>query len=112
MPGISIHVVDISQGRVAQGMTVSLWALDPERLITRGTIDATGLLDEAVLQTRFPRGRYEARFEVGAYFPELTGSVPFLDVVHYRFGINDPEQHYHLPMKLTAWGLSCFRGGA
>ena len=38
--------------------------------------------------------------------------VPFLDVVSYRFGIADPEQHYHLPMKVTPWGFSCFRGGA
>jgi 5-hydroxyisourate hydrolase len=38
--------------------------------------------------------------------------VPFLDEVSYRFGIADPRQHYHLPMKLTPWGYSCFRGGA
>ncbi|HUG76827.1 MAG TPA: hydroxyisourate hydrolase, partial [Burkholderiales bacterium] len=35
-----------------------------------------------------------------------------LDVVTYRFGISDPEQHYHLPFKCTPWGYSCFRGGA
>jgi 5-hydroxyisourate hydrolase len=38
--------------------------------------------------------------------------TPFLDVVTYRFGISDPEQHYHLPFKCTPWGYSCFRGGA
>jgi 5-hydroxyisourate hydrolase len=38
--------------------------------------------------------------------------VPFLDVVTYRFGIDDPDAHYHLPMKVTPWGYSCFRGGA
>ena len=38
--------------------------------------------------------------------------VPFLDVVSYRFGIADLDAHYHLPMKCTPWGYSCFRGGA
>ena len=38
--------------------------------------------------------------------------VPFLDVVTFRFGIDDPDAHYHLPMKVTPWGYSCFRGGA
>ena len=38
--------------------------------------------------------------------------VPFLEVLVYRFGLDDPRQHYHLPFKLTAWGVSCFRGGA
>lgn len=36
----------------------------------------------------------------------------FLDLLVYRFGIADTGQHYHLPFKLTAWGVSCFRGGA
>jgi 5-hydroxyisourate hydrolase len=38
--------------------------------------------------------------------------VPFLDVLIYRVGLDDVCQHYHLPFKLTAWGVSCFRGGA
>jgi hypothetical protein len=41
-----------------------------------------------------------------------AAAVPFLDVVSYRFGLADPEAHYHLPMKCTPWGYSCFRGGA
>ena len=60
-------------------------------------------------------GFYEAVFHVGAWYREQGVSmpaVPFLDVVTYRFGISDPEQHYHLPFKCTPWGYSCFRGGA
>lgn len=60
-------------------------------------------------------GHYEAVFHVAAYFHAagvpLPGE-PFLDVITYRFGIDRPDQHYHLPMKLTPWGYSCFRGGA
>ena len=67
------------------------------------------------IEGRAKTGFYEAVFHVGAWYREQGVSmpaVPFLDVVTYRFGISDPEQHYHLPFKCTPWGYSCFRGGA
>jgi len=115
MPGVSIHVVDVARGRVATGMRVELHALSPPRLLARGAIGANGLLADPALAARFEAGVYEARFHVAAFYRSLGVPLPeppFLDVVGYRFGIADPEQHYHLPMKLTPWGLSCFRGGA
>jgi 5-hydroxyisourate hydrolase len=112
MPGISIHVVDVSRGCVAQGMNVSLWTGDGLHCIAAGVIDAKGLLSDPALEQQFARGYYEARFVVGSYFEPATTRITFLDQVNYRFGIDDPKAHYHLPMKLTAWGLSCFRGGA
>ena len=60
-------------------------------------------------------GSYEAVFHVADWYRSRAWrcpQVPFLDVVTYRFGISDPEQHYHLPFKCTPWGYSCFRGGA
>ncbi len=118
MPGISIHVVDVSRGIVAAGMRVELIAVAPdktERLIASGSISATGVLADAALSRTFEPGFYEARFHVADYYRGAIGAVPtvpFLDVVNYRFGIAAPEAHYHLPMKCTPWGYSCFRGGA
>ena len=118
MPGVSIHVVDVSRGVIAAGMTVELHALVADaapRPIAKGTIAAGGTWDEPLLQQRFAVGVYEARFHVGAYYREAAIAVPrvpFLDVVVYRFGIDDGAQHYHLPFKCTPWGYSCFRGGA
>lgn len=115
MPGISIHVVDVSRGVLAAGMHVALYALEPRRLVVEGRVSASGLLEDAALAAVFPRGGYEAVFDVAAYYREAAVAlpeVPFLDVVTYRFGVGDPQQHYHLPMKLTPWGYSCFRGGA
>ena len=117
MAGMSIHVVDVSRGIVAAGMRVEVFALDGEvrRLLARGVISAKGTLNESALDAVMPAGPYEAVFHVGDYYRaakvELP-SVPFLDVVTYRFGIADPRQHYHLPFKCTPWGYSCFRGGA
>jgi len=113
MPGISIHVVDVSRGIVAIGMRVELYR--GEHLIATGSISAKGLLESAELGVKFAPGAYEALFHVGEWYRAQRvplPTVPFLDVVRYCFGISDPEQHYHLPFKCTPWGYSCFRGGA
>jgi 5-hydroxyisourate hydrolase len=117
LPGISIHAVDVARGVVATGMRVELFAVtgNDRRLVVRGTISATGTFDDPALQATFAAGSYEAVFYVADYYREaglLLPAVPFLDVVTYRFGIGEPRQHYHLPFKFTAWGYSCFRGGA
>jgi 5-hydroxyisourate hydrolase len=115
MPGVSIHVVDVARGVVASGMRVEFLACAPPRTIGDGRVATNGSLDVPALAARLDAGRYEARFHVAEYFRTAgvaLPQVPFLDVVSFAFGIDDPQQHYHLPMKLTPWGLSCFRGGA
>jgi 5-hydroxyisourate hydrolase len=117
MPGISIHVVDVSRGVVASGMRVELFAVsgDSSRLIAAGNVAKTGVLADPALDRRFEPGFYEARFHIADYYRSAIGAaaaVPFLDVISYRFGLAEPEAHYHLPMKCTPWGYSCFRGGA
>ena len=116
MPGVSIHVVDVSRGIVAAGMQVELYTLMPQRrLIAAGALAANGQLAEAALNAHMARGEYEAVFHVAAWYRAQGVALPeqpFLDVVTYRFGIDNPEQHYHLPFKCTPWGYSCFRGGA
>ncbi len=115
--GLSIHVVDVSRGVVAAGMHVEVYADTPVRtLLCAAEINTKGLLDAPVLMSDvIGPGYYEAVFHVAAYY-RLAGAAlppqPFLDVVTYRFGISDVMQHYHLPMKFTPWGYSCFRGGA
>jgi 5-hydroxyisourate hydrolase len=110
MPGFSIHVVDVSRGVVAAGMLVEVFFGNQK--ILSATTSAKGALEEsAVLE----RGMYEAVFHVAEWYRKqkvALPSVPFLDVVSYRFGVDDSKQHYHLPFKCTPWGYSCFRGGA
>jgi len=114
--GVSVHVVDVSRGVVAAWMRVELYALQPDRrLIASGIVSAKGLVEEPAFAQRFASGPYEAVFHVAAYYRAVglqLPKVPFLDVVSYRFGIDDPDSHYHLPLKVTPWGYSCFRGGA
>jgi len=114
--GISIHVVDVSRGVVAAWMRVEVFRLEPQRtLLASGIVSAKGLVEEPALAKPVAPGQYEALFHVGAYYRAVgvaLPAVPFLDIVPYRFGVADSEQHYHLPMKVTPWGFSCFRGGA
>lgn len=115
--GISIHVVDVSRGVVAQGMQIEVFATAPVRtLLCAGLVNAKGVLDDAGLTSAaMQAGYYEVLFHAAAYYRAAgiaLPALPFLDVVTYRFAISDTRQHYHLPMKLTPWGYSCFRGGA
>ncbi len=118
MPGISIHVVDVTRGVVAAGMRVAVTAVSADRVETpvcKGIISPRGLLEDTRLDATFATGRYIARFEIAEYYRSESirmPAVPFLDYVCYEFGIDDPGQHYHLPFKCTPWGYSCFRGGA
>lgn len=117
MPGISIHVVDVSRGVVAAGMQVGLYRMveGGTELIAMDGIAPNGTLAVEALWQVFPPGEYLATFAVADYYRSqgiALPAVPFLDMVAYRFGIDDPQQHYHLPFKCTPWGYSCFRGGA
>ena len=117
MPGISIHVVDVSRGVVASGMLVEVFNAvngNEPGLVASGQISATGALVHAALAQRFAPGYYEARFHVAEFYRAsgVSATTPFLDIINYRFGVADPDAHYHLPMKCTPWGYSCFRGGA
>ncbi|KAB0468995.1 hydroxyisourate hydrolase [Ralstonia insidiosa] len=118
MPGISIHVVDVSRGVVAQGLAVRIERLagNERVLLAAGRIGPTGTLRELdALAAQCVAGVYEATFEVGDYYRQAgiaLPATPFLETVPYRFGLDDVAQHYHLPFKMTPWGYSCFRGGA
>jgi 5-hydroxyisourate hydrolase len=114
MSGISIHVVDTTRGVPAAGMRIEIFALAPERrLIAKGALAQSGALEHPVSRETFSPGAYEVLFHAGDFFASAgvaQASPPFLDVVPFRFQIADPDQHYHLPMKITPWGFSIYRG--
>jgi 5-hydroxyisourate hydrolase len=114
MPGLSVHVVDVTRGVPAVGMRIEVFALDTARAaIADGFLAASGALDHAITRMRLAPGRYEVVFHAGAFFKAngiAQASPSFLDEVPFRFTIADPEQHYHLPMKITPWGYSLYRG--
>jgi len=115
MGRLTTHVLDTASGVPAQGMRVELLRLDaaPQALVTIDT-DADGrapapLLDGAALRA----GNYELRFHVASYFRARGTALsdpPFLDVIVIRFGIGDAAQHYHVPLLVSPWSYSTYRG--
>jgi 5-hydroxyisourate hydrolase len=118
MQAVSIHVVDVANGVVAKGMRVEVGRCEGEtwKRLVDGKVRANGVLDGIEGRERlFEVGVYELRLHVAEYYKARGTPLPepaFMEVQLFRFGVADLTQHYHLPVKLTPWGLSCFRGGA
>ena len=113
--GISIHCVDVANGRVAVGLGVKVYRLVDAAPIAQGVVNAKGLFEHAALMSEvITAGGYDVRFAVGDFYRALDApfASTFLDVVPYHFHIVDARQHTHLPFKFTPWGFSLFRGGA
>ncbi len=116
MQAVSIHVVDVANGLVARGMKVEVYCLEggKERHVVTGAVGSNGVVDGFdSRETLFDVGTYELRLHVGDYYRQRGTALPqpaFMDVQVFRFGLADLSAHYHLPVKLTPWGLSCFRG--
>ena len=114
--GLSVHVVDVAGGHVARGMAVEVLRMvgDTPQPLVAGTVGDNGVVSGlADHDARFTVGRYEMRLHVADWYRAhgtALADPPFMDVQVFRFAIADTAQHYHLPVKLTPWGLSCFRG--
>ncbi len=115
MGRLTTHVLDTALGMPARGLTVHLEALAPERdaLVTALT-NADGRLDAPLLAGAAMRvGTYELRFETGPYHRRVGAALAepaFLEEVVIHFAIADPDAHYHVPLLLTPWGYSTYRG--
>jgi 5-hydroxyisourate hydrolase len=104
---LTTHVLDTAHGRPAAGIPVELARLDGERreLLRRVTTNADGRTDEPLLEDP-AAGTYELVFSVGEHF----GGTGFLDRVPVRFTIADADAHYHVPLLVSPWSYSTYRG--
>jgi len=116
MGRLTTHVLDTVAGRPGSGMRLALYRLDgAERtLVVETTTNDDGRVDEPLLEgDTMSRGTYELVFQVGHYFrvegADLANPV-FLDEVPIRFGIADPGAHYHVPLLVSPFAYSTYRG--
>ncbi len=112
---LTTHVLDTALGRPAAGIPIRLTSLGHERhLLCETSTNADGRCDSPLLEgNTLTPGLYELTFEVGAYFAArggLSESPPFLDHIVLRFGIADPDQHIHVPLLISPFGYTTYRG--
>lgn len=117
MAGLTTHVLDITRGGPAPGVRIELYELEKNgdrRLIKTGTTNADGRTDKPLIAATESRvGRFELVFHAGDYFRAEGAKLadpPFLDVVPIRFAVADPAAHYHVPLLVSPWSYSTYRG--
>ena len=115
--GLSTHVLDTMHGRPASGMQLAFYATSggTASLIKQLTLNADGRSPGGplVADHALKAGTYRLVFEVAAYFKALGVLLPepnFLGQVTLDFGIAHPEQHYHVPLLVSPWSYSTYRG--
>jgi 5-hydroxyisourate hydrolase len=115
---LTTHVLDTANGCPAAGMTVTLWELNPvaqsRNQLKSVQTNQDGRADAPLLGAgEFKAGMYELVFEVGRYFQQQGAVLPkpfFLDQVPIRFGVADGSAHYHVPLLVSPWAYSTYRG--
>jgi 5-hydroxyisourate hydrolase len=111
--GLSTHILDTSAGRPAAGIALALSqeTRDGWREIGRGVTDADGRCRTLLGVHELERANYKLRFEVAPYFGAQSITIsclyPYVEIV---FSVEDPAQHYHVPLLIAANGYSTYRG--
>jgi 5-hydroxyisourate hydrolase len=117
---LTTHVLDTARGCPAAHLQLDLWRLESQlqglvRIhLKTVTTNADGRTDQPLLSGQdFLPGVYELVFAVGAYFAKLEATLPeppFLNQVPIQFGMANPHAHYHVPLLVSPWAYSTYRG--
>ena len=115
MTKLTTHVLDVYSGKPGKGIKVEVYNVkngNREKLNTL-VLNNDGRSDKPLIEgSDFKEGQYEIVFFVGDYFKKIKefGKTPFLDDVVIRFGISNPKEHYHVPLLVSPWSYSTYRG--
>lgn len=114
---LTTHVLDTGTGKPAGGLKAELFRAgadgDWQHVRTVTTNDDGRVDGPVVADADFPPGTYELRFHAGDYLRAVGAALTepaFLDIIPIRFGIADPDAHYHVPLLLSPYGYSTYRG--
>jgi 5-hydroxyisourate hydrolase len=115
MARLSTHILDVSAGIPAAGMRIVLLREGETRPLVDLRSNADGRTSEPLLEgPALAVGRYRLQFHAAEYFrirgtPD-KGEPPFLDVIEIAFGIGHASQNYHVPLLVSPWSYSTYRG--
>lgn len=109
---LSTHVLDLTIGKPASGLKIELWRHDRRPALLKTVLtNADGRTEPPLLAAaEMAAGTYELVFFVKDYFGTRDVDCAFLDRVPVRFGITDPSASYHVPLLVTPWAYSTYRG--
>jgi 5-hydroxyisourate hydrolase len=115
MRRLTTHVLDTALGRPAAGLTIELWSAGVAPALLKTVVtNGDGRVDGALLEgEEFSSGIYELVFHAGSYYKSKSMpamGAPFLDVVPVRFSAAAEPDHYHVPLLLSPFGYSTYRG--
>ena len=114
MTKLTTHCLDTFSGKPAKGIKVDTYIATGERKKINSTVlNNNGRSDKPLLEgSNFKEGQYELIFFVGDYFKNIANlpKTPFLNEVIIRFGISNPKEHYHVPLLVSPWSYSAYRG--
>ncbi len=115
MTKLTTHVLDVYSGKPGKGIIVELFYINnsERKKLTSTKLNDDGRANSPLAEGDiFVKGKYELVFHIGDYFKNTSAAsdVPFLDDVVIRFGISDPSQHYHVPLLVSPWSYSTYRG--
>ena len=115
MTKLTTHVLDLYSGKPGKGIKIDLFFLNGnnKEKINTVILNNDGRSDRPLVEKdKFKSGKYELIFYIGDYFKKITGSkdLPFLDDVIIRFGISNNKESYHVPLLVSPWSYSTYRG--
>ena len=114
MTKLTTHCLDTCSGKPAKGVKVDVYFIsDKKTKLNSVILNNNGRSDKPLIEgTNFKEGQYELVFFVGDYFKKMTDlpKTPFLNEVVIRFGISNPKEHYHVPLLVSPWSYSTYRG--
>ena len=115
MTKLTTHVLDVYSGKPGKGIKVDLYYIsnDQRNKINSVVLNNDGRTSQPLVEgTNFKEGQYELVFFVGDYFKKITNlpKIPFLDDVVVKFGISNSKERYHVPLLISPWSYSTYRG--
>ncbi len=124
MGRLTTHVLDTASGMPAKGIAIELWQYPGQyqaqhqgescALVKSVITNEDGRVDGPILDdNEIAKGQYELRFMAGDYLKQQGQELPeplFLDIIPIRFGISDTTAHYHVPLLISPFGYSTYRG--
>ena len=114
MTKLTTHCLDTFSGKPAKGVKVDVYSVSGKKQkLNSIKLNDNGRSNEPLLEgSNFKEGQYELVFFIGDYFKNITDlpKTPFLNEVVIKFGISNSSEHYHIPLLVSPWSYSTYRG--